>query len=46
MAANMVGVSKAIIVFHDGARGKDALMYNPRIVQKTGPCETAEGATG
>ena len=43
MAANMIGVSKAVIVFHDEKRGKDVLMFNPRIVQKAGPYETAEG---
>ncbi len=43
MAANMIGVSKAVIVFHDESRGKDMLMYNPRITQQTGPYETVEG---
>lgn len=43
MAANMVGVSKAIVIFHDEARGENVLMYNPRITQRTGPYETVEG---
>ena len=43
MAANMVGVSKAVIVFHDEGRGQDVLMFNPRITRKTGPYETVEG---
>ena len=43
MAANMVGVSKAVIVFHDEARGQDVLMFNPQITRKTGPYEAVEG---
>ncbi len=41
MAANMIGVSKRIIVFDDG--GKACLMFNPEIVKRSGPYETEEG---
>lgn len=41
MAANMIGESKRIIVFNDGM--KNVLMYNPRIVAKSGRYETEEG---
>lgn len=41
MAANMIGVSKSIIVFdHDGT---DMVMFNPSIVKCAGPYETEEG---
>ena len=41
MAANMIGVSKRIIVFtHDGS---DMVMFNPEIIKQTGPYETEEG---
>ena len=41
MAANMIGVSKRIIVFtHDGS---DIVMFNPEIVKQSGPYETEEG---
>ena len=41
MAANMIGVSKRIIVFEDG--GKYAEMFNPRILKKSDPFEAEEG---
>lgn len=41
MAANMIGVSKNIIVFQDG--GKYLEMFNPRIIRKIGSYETEEG---
>lgn len=41
MAANMIGVSKNIIVFQDG--GKYVEMFNPRIVRRIGSYETEEG---
>ena len=41
MAANMIGVSKRIIVFtHDGS---DMVMFNPEIIKQAGPYETEEG---
>ena len=41
MAANMIGVTKRIIVF---AEGKDfTLMLNPEILSASGPYETEEG---
>lgn len=40
MAANMIGVSKAIIAVND--RGKYILMYNPVIVSKNVPYEAQE----
>ncbi len=41
MAANMIGVSKRIIVFdNDGAY---MLMFNPVIVKRTGPYSAEEG---
>ncbi len=45
MAANMVGESKAIIVFSDLSRGKEAftLMFNPEIIAKEGAYEAEEG---
>lgn len=41
MAANMIGVSKRIIVFDNG--GTAMLMLNPEIVQCSGEYETEEG---
>ncbi|MBQ3193285.1 MAG: peptide deformylase [Oscillospiraceae bacterium] len=41
MAANMIGVTKQIIVFLDG-KGYTT-MLNPRIVRAEGPYETEEG---
>ena len=41
MAANMIGVSKRIIVFDDG--GKPFLMYNPEIVKRREPYRATEG---
>ena len=41
MAANMIGVTKRVIVFADG---KDfTLMLNPEIISRSGPYETEEG---
>ncbi len=41
MAANMIGVSRRIIVFFDG--GSATLMLNPEIVKCSGPYEAEEG---
>ena len=41
MAANMIGVPKAIIVFDDN--GELTLMFNPKIIKKDSPFETEEG---
>ena len=41
MAANMIGVTKRIIVFLDG--DSCALMLNPEILKAEGPYETEEG---
>lgn len=41
MAANMIGVTRRIIVFDDG--GKPTLMLNPEIIKASGPYETEEG---
>lgn len=41
MAANMIGVPKAIIVVSLGIM--DLVMFNPAITQKKGPYETEEG---
>lgn len=41
MAANMIGVNKAIIVVNMGMF--DVLMFNPRIISKHLPYETYEG---
>lgn len=41
MAANMIGVSKRIIVFDN--EGTYSLMFNPEIVRKSGPYEAEEG---
>ena len=41
MAANMIGVSKRIIVFTD--EGKDTIMFNPQIIRKSDPYPAEEG---
>jgi peptide deformylase len=41
MAANMIGVSKRIIIFEKD--GKNMVMFNPKIIRKTEPYETEEG---
>lgn len=41
MAANMIGVSKRIIVFEN--EGAYSVMFNPEIIKKSGPYETEEG---
>ena len=41
MAANMIGVSKRIIVFDN--EGTSSVMFNPEIIRKSGPYETEEG---
>ncbi len=41
MAANMIGVRKRVIVVMDGTHA--LLMYNPEILEATGPYETQEG---
>ena len=41
MAANMIGVSKRIIVFDD--HGSATIMFNPEIVKCSGAYETEEG---
>ncbi len=41
MAANMIGVKKNIIIVNMGF--VDAVMFNPVIVSKSGPCQTEEG---
>ena len=41
MAANMIGVTKNIIVFQDGS--SYATMLNPEILKAEGPYETEEG---
>lgn len=43
MAANMIGVSKRIIVFADDATGRPMTMFNPEIVAKAEPYRTEEG---
>ena len=43
MAANMIGVSKRIIVFVDELSGQPQLMLNPAITAKSKPYETEEG---
>ncbi|NEG54681.1 peptide deformylase [Bifidobacterium platyrrhinorum] len=43
MAANMIGVSKRIIVFHDEATGRNMTMFNPVVTAKSGRYETEEG---
>ena len=41
MAANMIGINKRIIVFHNGLFLE--LMFNPEITHKSGQYETEEG---
>ena len=41
MAANMIGVCKRIIVFDN--EGKYMVMFNPKIIKKSGPYEAEEG---
>ncbi len=41
MAANMIGVSKRIIVFSES--GVPVIMINPEIIKKSGEYETEEG---
>ena len=41
MAANMIGVSKRIIVFDDAGRYSE--MFNPEILSQSGAYETEEG---
>lgn len=41
MAANMIGVLKRIIVFDNG--GEYVVMFNPEIIKKSEPYDTAEG---
>ena len=41
MAANMIGVSKRVIVFDND--GTPQLMYNPEIIKRSGPYEAQEG---
>ncbi|MCQ2560959.1 MAG: peptide deformylase [Clostridia bacterium] len=43
MAANMIGVSKKIIVFTDEADGMNKIMFNPVIAFKSGEYEVEEG---
>ena len=42
LAANMIGVNKAIICFLNGAE-KAIVMYNPKIIWKTGLYKAEEG---
>ena len=41
MAANMIGVSKRIIIFDDN--GTATVMFNPEIIKSSGPYEAEEG---
>ncbi len=41
MSANMIGTAKRIIVFDDN--GTASVMFNPEILQKSGPYEAEEG---
>ena len=41
MAANMIGVSKRIIIFDDD--GEYVVMFNPELVKVSAPFETEEG---
>lgn len=41
LAANMIGVSKRILVFDND--GTPSLMFNPQIVKKSAPYEAEEG---
>ena len=41
MAANMIGVSRRVIVFDN--EGEYMVMFNPEIIKKSGPYQTEEG---
>ena len=41
MAANMIGVSKRVIIFDD--QGEYRVMFNPVIVRRSGPYQAEEG---
>ena len=41
MAANIIGVSKRVIIFDDG--GKATVMFNPEIIRRSEPFEAEEG---
>ena len=41
MAANMIGISKSIIVFDN--EGTYMVMFNPEIIKKSGPYQAEEG---
>ena len=41
MAANMIGISKRIIVFDNN--GTNMVMFNPEIIRQSGPYEAEEG---
>lgn len=41
MAANMIGVSKRVIIFDDN--GNASVMFNPEIIKSSGPYEAEEG---
>lgn len=43
MAANMIGVQKRVIVFTDEVSGENRVMFNPRIVSKSGEYTAEEG---
>lgn len=43
MAANMIGVSKRIIIFAEEETGMTRLMFNPKITAKEGPYQAEEG---
>ena len=41
LAANMIGVSKRVIIFDDN--GTATVMFNPEIIKSSGPYEVEEG---
>ena len=41
MAANMIGVSKRVILFDD--QGTSRVLFNPEIIKKSAPYEAEEG---
>ncbi|NEG96088.1 peptide deformylase [Bifidobacterium primatium] len=43
MAANMIGVSRRVIVFADELIGRNMVMFNPEIVDKAEPYAASEG---
>ncbi|MBW3079936.1 peptide deformylase [Bifidobacterium saguinibicoloris] len=43
LAANMIGVAKRIIVFHDETTGRNMTMFNPVVTAKSSRYETEEG---